>query len=139
MIRNYFLITVRNLIKNPVYSLINIIGLFIGIICCTLILLWVQDETSFDKFINKSDRLHQVWINVEYDGEINSWNSVPLPTYEAMKTADPDIVNASVSDWSGDHLLTFDKKKILKPAVAKAMAGKQVQDLNEIMSSGSVV
>jgi len=114
MLRNYLLITIRNLIKNPIYSLINIVGLSIGIICCTLILLWVHDETSFDKFLNNYNRLHQVWVNADYDGKINSWNSVPLPTYEAMKTTDPDIVNSTVCDWGGNHLLTYGEKKILK-------------------------
>ena len=47
----------------------------------------MADETSFDKFHPKADRLYQVWVNAHFDGRINSWTSVPLPTAEAMKKA----------------------------------------------------
>ena len=61
MFRNYFIITIRNLFKNGFYSVINIAGLSIGITCSILILLWVYDEISYDKFIPKADRVYQVW------------------------------------------------------------------------------
>lgn len=114
MFKNYVLITFRNLFKNSVYSFINITGLAIGITSSILILLWVFDELGYDKFHPKSERLYQVWINAAYDGKINSWTSVPLPTYEAMKTADPNIANASIADWGGDHLLTVGETRIRK-------------------------
>jgi putative ABC transport system permease protein len=112
MLRNYLIITFRNLRKNGFYSFINISGLAIGITCSILIILWVADETSFDKFHPKADRLYQVWANAYFDGRINSWTSVPLPTHEAMKPANANIVHATVTDWGGDHLLasTDDKR-----------------------------
>jgi ABC-type antimicrobial peptide transport system permease subunit len=114
MLRNYFLVTFRNLRKNGFYSFINISGLAIGITCSILILLWVADETSFDKFLPKSDRLYQVWVNAYFDGKVNSWTSVPLPTAEAMKPADANIARAAVTDWGGDHLLSVGDKRISK-------------------------
>jgi putative ABC transport system permease protein len=115
MLKNYLLVTFRNLLKNGFYSFINISGLAIGITCSILILLWVADETSFDKFIPKSDRLYQVWVNAHFDGKINSWQSLPLPTAEAMKPANANIVRCAVADWGGDHLLaTTDDKRINK-------------------------
>jgi putative ABC transport system permease protein len=50
MIKNYFKITWRNIKNNKIYSFINIMGLAIGMACCILILLWVQDELSYEKF-----------------------------------------------------------------------------------------
>src|SRR5689334_16287567 len=115
MLKNYFLVTFRNLVKNGFYSFINIAGLAIGITCSILIVLWVADETSYDKFHPKADRLYQVWVNAYFDGKVNSWTSVPLPTYEAMKTADANIAHATVMDWGGDHLLSVnDTKRINK-------------------------
>ena len=115
MLRNYLIATFRNLFKNGFYSFINISGLAIGITCSILIILWVADETSFDKFHPKADRLYQVWVNAHFDGRINSWTSVPLPTHEAMKPADANIVHAAVTDWGGDHLLaTTDDKRMNK-------------------------
>ncbi|MBS1553953.1 MAG: ABC transporter permease [Bacteroidetes bacterium] len=114
MFKNYFIVTVRNLFRNGFYSFINIAGLAIGITCSVLILLWVADERSFDRFLPKVDRLYQVWVNAKFDGKIQSWTSVPLPTYEAMKTADSNIKRTVVTDWGGKHLLTVGEKKIMK-------------------------
>jgi putative ABC transport system permease protein len=114
MFRNYFIITLRNLFKNSVYSFINIAGLSIGITCSLLILLWVNDEVSFDKFQPKYDRLYQVWINAHFDGKINSWTSVPLPTHDAIKPAHSKIRNSVILDWGNEHLLTVGEKRIYK-------------------------
>jgi len=114
MFRNYVLITVRNLFKNGFYSFINISGLAIGITCSILILLWVADETSYDQFLPKADRLYQVWVKAFYDGKISSWTSVPLPTYEAFKTADSNIKRMAVTDWGGSHLLTVNENRLIK-------------------------
>lgn len=114
MLRNLFLVAIRNVRKNSLYSVINISGLSIGIACSILILLWVVDELTFDQFIPKSDKIYQVYVNAEFDGTISSWRSVPLPTYEAMKTADNDIVNTVVTGWGHEHLLTVGDKRVFK-------------------------
>ncbi|HEV8512626.1 MAG TPA: ABC transporter permease [Cyclobacteriaceae bacterium] len=114
MLKNYLLVTIRSLRKNGTYSFINIAGLSIGITCSVLILLWVFDELSFNKFHPKADRLYQVWINATFDGKVNSWTSLPLPTYEALKTENSNIVNTTVTDWGGDHLFTVGDKRITK-------------------------
>ena len=67
MFINYFKIALRHLLKNSVYSFINITGLSVGLACSILILLWVSDEMSFDTFHKNADRIHEVWINAEYD------------------------------------------------------------------------
>ncbi len=114
MLRNYIVVTLRNLRKNVTYSFINISGLSIGIACSLLITLWVIDELSFDKFQPKADRLYQVWINAHFDGKVNSWTSVPQPTYEAMKAEDNGIKNSTIADWGGDHLYSIGDKRITK-------------------------
>ncbi|HLF34682.1 MAG TPA: ABC transporter permease [Cyclobacteriaceae bacterium] len=114
MIKNYFLITIRNLIKNRIFSIINIVGLSIGITCSILIILWITDEISYDKFHPKADRLYQLWGRAHYDNRVNSWTSVPLPSYEALKSANVHIQNTAVMDWGSDHLLTVGEKKLMK-------------------------
>ena len=114
MLRNYLIVTLRNLLKNKTYSLINIAGLSIGIACSLLILLWVFDELSFDRLHPKVDRLYQVWVNATFDGKINSWNSLPLPTYEGLKTEDNNIKSTAATDWGGEHLLTVGENRINK-------------------------
>lgn len=112
MLKNYLLTALRNFTKNKFYTFINVFGLSIGITCSLLILLWVNDEVTYDRFIPKSDRLYQLWVNSDYDNKINTWRSVPLPTYEALKTRDSNIKNTAVADWGGDHLLTVGDKKL---------------------------
>ena len=114
MLKNYIVITIRNLFKNKTYSFINIAGLSIGITCSLLILLWVFDELSYDRFHPKADRLYQVWINAHFDGKVNSWTSVPLPTSEGLKTESSYIARTVSTDWGGDHLLTVGDQRITK-------------------------
>ena len=115
MLKNFFLATFRNLRKNILYTVINISGLAIGITSSILILLWVHDESTYDRFVPKSDRLYQLWINASFDGKVNSWRSVPLPTYEAMKTAHSSIVNSTVAGWGDNRLLTVGDTRIIQP------------------------
>ena len=112
MLRNYLTVTYRNLFKNRIYSIINISGLSIGITCSIMILLWVFDELSFDKFHPKADRLYQLMAHSDFNSTINTWRSVPLPTYEALKTAHVHIKNSAVTDWGGDHLLVVGDKRL---------------------------
>jgi len=112
MVRNFFILAIRNLGRQKLYSVINILGLTVGLTAAILILLWVHDELNYDKFLGNSKRLYQVWLNAEFDGKINTWNSVPLPTYEAMKDADSNIKESCVMGWGGRKLLTAGEKKL---------------------------
>ena len=57
MFRNYIITAVRNLLRNKFYTSINIAGLAIGLSVGIMILLWVQDELSYNKFHSKADRI----------------------------------------------------------------------------------
>ncbi len=80
MLKNYLKIAIRNLLKNKGYSLINIFGLAIGMTCCVLILLFVQDELSYDAFHTKRDRLYRLNKIVTPANRQNgtSWNYTRL-------------------------------------------------------------
>jgi ABC-type antimicrobial peptide transport system permease subunit len=62
MIKNYLKITIRNIRRHKGFSFITIAGLSIGITCCLLILLWVQDELSYDEFHDKAEQTYRVNI-----------------------------------------------------------------------------
>ena len=62
MIKNYLKITWRNLKKNKIYSFINIFGLAVGMACCIVIMLFVQDELSFDRFHENADRIYRLTV-----------------------------------------------------------------------------
>ena len=114
MIKNFFKVTLRNLRRNSLYSFINISGLAIGISCSILILLWVQSETSYDRFIPKADRLHQVFVNAKFNDNINTWSSVPLPTYEELKSEHAKIVNTVVLGWGSKRLISLEDHGVMK-------------------------
>lgn len=114
MLRNFLILSFRNLKKNGLYSIINISGLSIGIVCSVLILLWVADEVSYDKFLPKYDRLYQLWISSEFDDRVNNWRSVPLPAHEEMKVIDSNIKNSVVAGWGSPRLLSAGDVRIIK-------------------------
>ena len=60
MIKNYFKTAWRNLMKNKVFSFINILGLTIGITVCMMIYLFIMNEFSFDKFHKKGEHIYRV-------------------------------------------------------------------------------
>jgi putative ABC transport system permease protein len=62
MIKNYFKVTLRNIVRNRMFALINILGLAVGIACFILIGLWIQDELSYDKFHSQKDDLYLLTI-----------------------------------------------------------------------------
>ncbi|MBU2492862.1 MAG: ABC transporter permease [Bacteroidetes bacterium] len=93
MLKNYFFIALRNIFKYKIYSLINIVGLAVGITCTILILLYVTDEISFDKFHSKADRIYRV---IEYIDPAERSSSLPFPTSEAMLTDFPNYIENSV-------------------------------------------
>ena len=112
MLNNYLKIAFRNLLKNSAYSFINIMGLSIGLACSMLILLWVSHELSYDKFHPNAGQIHQVWVNASYEGNVSSFNSVPLPAKEALKAEDSRIKNTAIAGWGTIHLLTVGEKRI---------------------------
>ena len=87
MLKNYFKITWRNIKNNKIYSFINIMGLAVGMACCILILLWVKDELSYDKFHENYSNIFQT--NVELQG--TKYSSNPLALAKALKNQYPEV------------------------------------------------
>ena len=87
MFKNYFKIAFRNLKKHAGYSAINIMGLAVGMACCTLFYLWIQDELSYDRFHEHSDRLYRIVSH--RDGAWTS--STPFSLGRVMKQDFPEI------------------------------------------------
>ena len=118
MFKNIFIVAIRNLIRNKLYSLTNIIGLSIGITCSILILLWVFDEISYDRFHSNGDRLYMVMVNTDFDNSIHTWHSLPLPTWSVLPERNSNIVQTVIADRGEDHLLTVGEKKVIMTGMA---------------------
>jgi putative ABC transport system permease protein len=96
MFNNYLKIALRNIFKHKGYSLINIIGLAIGMACCLLILLYVNDELSYDRYHENADRIYRVIEEVRLEGVGEESSSMPFPTGDTLPMEYPDAVEASV-------------------------------------------
>ena len=83
MFKNYLKITFRNLLKNKIYSFINVFGLAIGITCTILILLWVQDELSYDEFNKNADSIYRV---VKYSDDNKGASQSPAQLAPAISS-----------------------------------------------------
>ena len=93
MIRNYIRIALRNLLRYKSFSIINIIGLAIGLAASLLIALWVFDEMSYDDFHEKLDRIYRVERHIEWEGEIIDVPVVGAIYGETLKKDIPEIMD----------------------------------------------
>lgn len=92
MLKNYFKVAMRYLLRNKGYTAINIFGLAIGITCCVLIMLFVRSEFSYDKFHAKSDRIYRAWVREHYDDQDDIIDiNTPLPLAGALQESFPEI------------------------------------------------
>ena len=110
MLKNYLLIAFRNIIKNIGFSLINILGLSIGITATLLILLWVQDELSFDRFHENAENLYQVEEDQYYSGEVYHVTVTPYPSGPVWKEEIPEIKDACRYQWPSGMLFRYGEK-----------------------------
>ncbi len=94
MLRNYLKIAYRNMKRNKGYSFINIFGLSTGIACSLLIMLFVADEFSFDRFYEDSEQIYRVCVDRQYPNRQVNFAASPAPMAQALMNDLPDIINA---------------------------------------------
>ena len=97
MFKNYLKIAFRNFARNKVFSFINIFGLAVGLATCLLLLLYIFDESSFDKHHKDGDRIFR--IASESDKRIG-WAAVPAPVAWSVRNNFPEVEQVT-------RLLTF--------------------------------
>ena len=86
MLKNYFKIAWRNLLRNKTSSIINISGLAVGMAVAMLIGFWVWDELSFDKYHKNYDHIAQVMQHQKENGKIETFLSMPFPMGKELQT-----------------------------------------------------
>jgi putative ABC transport system permease protein len=91
MLTNYLKIAFRSLIKQKVYSIINILGLSVGIASCFLIVIFVKDEFSYDKFHADADRIYKVILERKYPNHATLYGVVPHSYGDVMLKDFPEV------------------------------------------------
>jgi len=95
MIRNFLKVAIRNLWRNKTFSIINIAGLAIGMAAAILILLWVQNELSYDRFYKDTDRIALLYSRDINNGQLTVWNNTPAQMAPVIKKEYPEIEDAA--------------------------------------------
>ena len=111
MIKTFLKSAWRNLVRGKSFSVINITGLAIGMAGAILILLWLQNEVSFDKFHKNKDRLYQVYgLSSNVDGKAYAISETSQPLGPALKESYPEVAAASRVKDINSFLLTANNK-----------------------------
>jgi ABC-type antimicrobial peptide transport system permease subunit len=111
MLKNYFKIAFRNFSRNKAFTLINILGLAIGMAVCILLLLWVQDELSYDSFHKSSENLYSViQEGIWNDGQTYGNRTIPYRLAPLMHEIYPEVKNhVRLSTYNGMLMQVGDK------------------------------
>jgi ABC-type antimicrobial peptide transport system permease subunit len=113
MLKNYFTIAWRNLLKSKIYSAINIIGLATGMAVAILIALWIWDELSFNHYHKNHQKLAQVMTTQTFNGETGTGRAVAMPLGTELRNKyGSDFKAVSMSSWNFGHTLSVGEKKI---------------------------
>ncbi len=106
MLKNYFTIAINTLLKNKLYSAINIAGLTIGLAACIIIALYVRDQYSYDKQWKDSDRIYRVNFSGQRPGEERIRSSLtPLPAMQALKEYFKGNFEQTARAYAGDFTI----------------------------------
>jgi len=121
MIQNYLKIAFRNLLRNKVFSVINILGLALGMTCSLMIMLWVQDERSVDAFHTNKNQLYRIYMKEFFSGKTQGVIWTPGPLAEELKRVIPEIQMSTAFSWpSSQTFMVGDKVNKQETNVAGA-------------------
>lgn len=112
MLRNFLLITLRHFTRNLNYTLINVLGLSVGIAACILIFLIIRFENKFDKFHSKYESIYRVGHSNENASGIEYSGVTPYPFMKAFRNDFPDVPLATQIHHHSEVQLTYGTEKL---------------------------
>lgn len=143
MLKNYFKTALRNLWKNKAFSAINIVGLAAGLAVCLLIVLYVFDELSYDRFNKNAERIYRLDADLLFNGThfVAASGPKPLaprlvmdyPQVQQMVRLNPrnDILVKKDNNNIQDHFATYADSTFFQVFTAKMIVGNETTALNE--------
>lgn len=121
MLKNYFKTAYRNLLKNKVYSFINVLGLTLGFICCMLIMLHVKDELSYDKFLPNHENIYRVALERIYPDHVSFYSIIPDSYAEVISKEVKGVEEATrLFSFGGSNVIEYGDLKFEERNLAAA-------------------
>ena len=124
MFKNYLKTAFRSLLKNKGFTAINILGLALGLTTCLLIVFYVVDELSYDRYNTKYDRIYRVNTDLKYGGVITSFAIAAPPVGDAMVKEFPEVEKSiriglavNLRFKKGNEVIEEDKAIYCDPAI----------------------
>ena len=151
MLKRYFKIGWRNLLRNKSYSLINISGLALGITVTILIGLWVYDEWSFNRSFKNYNRIASVYHHLVFGETIVSQSSIPYPMGQELKNGFAEFDEVVMASDPSEHIANYEGNKFSRqglyvdPAFAEMFSLKMVEgtskalkEIHSVLLAGSL-
>ena len=110
MLRNYIKTSLRFLLKNKTFSLINVIGLAIGTLCCLYIVLYVKDQYSYDRQFDHASDIYRITTKLKTTGDQHTMASTSPPIAPAIKNDFPQVLQFTrfiPTLGADEHLLAY--------------------------------
>lgn len=120
MFTSTFKIAVRNLLRDISYSLINILGLTIGITGSLFLILYVYDDLSFDRYHEKADRIYRISSRITEPDDAFNWSVTQLPLSPQIKQDYPEVEESTRLIQSGRHLYKHEEAEFFEEEVSYA-------------------
>ncbi|MFC6103484.1 ABC transporter permease [Olivibacter domesticus] len=136
MLKNYFKIAWRNLLKNKKSSFINIAGLAMGMAVFILIALWIWDELSYNNYFKNYERIGQIVQTQKWNGEIYSGVAIPKPLGPELKANYNDNFDyIAMASWEGEHILSHHDKNLTQGGIYIDVDGPKMLSLKLLQGS----
>lgn len=113
MLKNYLFVAVRSFLRQGLFSVLNVVGLAIGLACTLLIYLWVTDEVTKDKFHADIDRIYLVVTNIYNPEGVITWQDTPGPLAEEIRNNIPEAEYVAHIADDGARLIQYEDKSFL--------------------------
>ncbi|PTM03683.1 MAG: ABC transporter permease [Bacteroidetes bacterium] len=133
MLKNYFKIAFRNLIKNKVYSFVNISGLAVGMAATIMIGLWIADELSYNNHFKNKGTIAQIYQQQTSNGDIGTSPAIPRPLEFALRQDHADnFKHIIMASWEQPRYLKYGETNIYTLGNAMQEGGPEMLDLKII-------
>jgi putative ABC transport system permease protein len=138
MLKSYLTTAIRFLKNNRIFSLINIIGLAIGTLCCLYILLFVEDQYSYDQYGGQGKNIYRITTSIDLRGDRHQMASASPPIAPGMKADFPEVAQftrAIPTLGASEHLVSYKDRSfyendaLLVDSTLKAALGNPVKSL----------